>query len=145
MVTQRILPPNREAVSFPADEINGSIIRRFEKIAAQRPEAIAVKFETQVWTFETLNCRANRIARAVIERRGTHSEPIALLFGPGVNPIAAILGVQKAGKFFFAIDPQFPVERSAILVHRYSSAANRDGRPPPWIGGYVQTRQSGDT
>ena len=115
MVTQRILPPNREAVSFPADEINGSIIRRFEKIAAQRPEAIAVKFESHVWTFETLNCWANRIARAVIERRGTHSKPIALLFGPGVNSIAAILGVQKAGKFFFAIDRQFPVERARFL------------------------------
>jgi len=111
----RIQPPNRAAVSFPAGEIKGSIVQRFEKIAARRPEGIAVKFEAQVLTYEALNGWANRIARAVVERRDAHSEPIALLFGPVVNAIAAILGMQKAGKFFFAIDPQFPAERARFL------------------------------
>ena len=104
----RIQPPNRAAVSFPADETKGSIVQRFEQIAARRPEGIAVKFEARVVTYEALNGWANRIARAVVERRDAHSEPIALLFGPGDNAIAAILGVQKAASFSSPSIHNFP-------------------------------------
>jgi len=114
-LTRKIQSPNGAGVSFPADEVEGSIVQRFEKIVLTGPGRIAVKFESQVLTYDAVNDWANRIARAVIERRGTGSEPIALLFGPGAHAIAALLGVQKAGKFFFAIDPQFPAERARFL------------------------------
>ena len=112
---RRIPAPNGAVVSFPVDEVAGSIVRRFEKIAFAEPGRIAVKFDNQTLTYDALNRLANRIARAIIERRGKDSEPVALLFGPGVDSIAALLGVQKAGKFFFAIDPQFPAERARFL------------------------------
>lgn len=113
--SRRIHPPNGGGVSFSADEIKGSIVQRFEKIVRTRPEGIAVSFEKQVLTYDEINRWANRIARAILERRDTGSEPVALLFGPGADAVAAILGVQKAGKFFVAIDPHFPIERARYL------------------------------
>lgn len=112
---RRIPPPNGAVVSFPVDEVAGSIVRRFEKIVVTGPGRIAVKFGARALTYDAINNWANRVARAVLDRRGTGSEPIALLFGPGLHAVAALLGVQKAGKFFFAIDPQFPAERARFL------------------------------
>ena len=47
---------------------------------------------------------------------GSGSEPIALLFGNGIDLISALLGVLKAGKFFVAIDPSFPLSRINFIL-----------------------------
>ncbi len=53
---------------------------------------------------------------AILQKRGPGSEPIALLFAHSIEVIAAIFGVLKAGKFFVAFDPTFPLERLSYIV-----------------------------
>ena len=117
------LPPEQEAirdkcfhpsgtfVEFPKEEIEQSIPERFEKIVRLHPGRLAVKMGERALTYDELNKVANQIARAIMARRGQGREPIALLFEHGIEVVAAIIGVLKAGKFYVAMDIDSPGER----------------------------------
>ena len=96
----------------PIEDVETSISDRFEQIVRRYPDRLAVKTGDRGITYDELNKAANRIAHAILETRGPGSEPIALLFESGVDIIAAIFGVLKAGKFFLALDPAFPEQRN---------------------------------
>ncbi len=104
-------------VDFPTEAVETSIPERFEQMARLYPDRIAIRTRDRVVTYEALNHSANRIGRAILEQIGPGSEPIALLFGNGIDLIAALLGVLKAGKFFVAIDPSFPSPRINFIVN----------------------------
>ena len=122
------LPPEQEAirakcfhptgtfVEFKREEIEQSIPERFEKIAAQYPDRIAVKTEDHVFTYDALNRAANRVARAVLSKRGKCNEPVAILLEPGAPVVVAILGVLKAGGIYVPLDPTCPQERIAYML-----------------------------
>ncbi len=75
------------------------------------PDRIAVKMGDRAMTYDELNQAANRIAYAVLEKRGSMAEPIVLLFEHSSDVITAILGVLKAGKFYVSVDVSFPEQR----------------------------------
>jgi amino acid adenylation domain-containing protein len=118
------LPPEQQAirdkcfhrsgtfVEFPVEDVETSIPERFEQMVRLYPDQLAVKMGDRALTFEELNGATNRIAHAILEKRGPGSEPIALLFEHGIDVIAAIFGVLKAGKFFIALNPAFPEPRN---------------------------------
>ncbi len=66
--------------------------------------------------YAALNRRANRVARALLARRGRGGDPVALLFEHDAPMIAAILGVLKAGKTYVALDPLDPDERLRCIL-----------------------------
>ena len=98
-------------MSFTQEEVEQSIPERFEKMVRMYPDRLAVKDTERSLTYDQLNRKANRIARAILLERGEGNDAIALLFEHGVDVIAAIFGVLKAGKFYVAIDPLSPEER----------------------------------
>jgi amino acid adenylation domain-containing protein len=108
--------PSATFVEFSEKEIDQSIPDRFEKMVRLYPERIAIKTRDRAVTYDTLNKAANRIGRAILEEIGPGSEPIALLLGNGIDLIAALIGVLKAGKFFVAIDPSFPLSRIMYML-----------------------------
>jgi amino acid adenylation domain-containing protein len=122
------LPPEQEAirakcfhptgtfVEFKREEIEQSIPERFEKIATQYPDRIAVKTEDHVFTYDALNRAANRVARAVLSERGKCNEPVAILLEHGAPVVVAILGVLKAGGIYVPLDPTCPHERIAYML-----------------------------
>ncbi|HTN70672.1 MAG TPA: amino acid adenylation domain-containing protein [Methylomirabilota bacterium] len=122
------LPPEQRAIwakcvhpsgalfEFDRDEIDQSIPERFEKIVRLHPGRIAVKVGAHSLTYDELNQTANRIARAILDRRGEKQEPVVLLFEQGIQAITAMLGVLKAGKFYVAINPSFPSARITSIV-----------------------------
>ena len=101
---------------FSKEEIEQSIPARFEKIVQRYPQRLAVKMGDRELSYDELNRYANRIARGILQTRGPGSEPIALLFDHGLDVIAAIFGVLKAGKFFVALDPTFSLQRLCYIV-----------------------------
>jgi amino acid adenylation domain-containing protein len=101
---------------FPEEDIEQTIPERFEKVVREYPDRTAVKMGDRALTYDQLNRAANRIARAILEKRGPVSEPIALLFEHGIDVIAASLGVWKAGKFIVAMDTSFPSERIDFIL-----------------------------
>ena len=105
--------PTELFAEVPKDQIDQSIPARFEKIVRMYPNRLALKVGDDALTYEELNRYANHISRAILEQRGPGSEPIALLFEHGIDAIAAIFAVLKAGKFFLALNPASPEERNA--------------------------------
>ncbi len=50
------------------------------------------------FTYRQLNAAANRIARAILDRRSTGEGPVGVLLDNDALAVAAILGILKAGK-----------------------------------------------
>jgi len=108
--------PTGRFVEFKKEEIEQSIPDRFEQMVCMHPDRLAVKTKTESLTYDELNRAANRIARAVLRKRGAGSEPVVLLFEKGAAFIAAILGVLKAGKIYVPVDPSFPRQRIVSML-----------------------------
>ena len=123
-----MLPPDQQAiwdkcyhptgafVDFPIDDVETSIPTRFEKIVRLHPDKLAIKHKGQSLSYEALNQLANRIARTILSIRGAGSEPVALLCEYGVDVIASLMAVLKAGKFYIALDPAFPPDRNGYIL-----------------------------
>ena len=122
------LPPNQQAirakcvhpsgrfVEFPKEDVELSVPARFEKIVARYGDRTAVKSGNQALTYQDLNQAANRLAHAIVARRGKVQEPIALLMEHDIPLFVAIIGVLKAGKICLVLDPSFPKDRNIFLL-----------------------------
>ena len=108
--------PSGKFVEFPKQDVETSIPKRFEKIAGQFPDRVAVTMRNRTLTYQELNQAANRLAHAILAQRGETQEPIALLMDHDIPLIVAIVGVLKAGKICVVLDPSFPKDRSVFLL-----------------------------
>jgi non-ribosomal peptide synthetase component F len=117
------LPPEQEAIrancfhptgtfaEFKLQEVEQSIPERFEKIVQKYPDRLAVKTQDHALTYDQLNKAANRVARAILNRRNEREKLVALLFEPGSQVVVAMLGALKAGTIYVPLDPSFPRTR----------------------------------
>ncbi len=88
----------------------------FEQRTEETPEAIAVAWENERWTYRELDRRADGVA-AELERLGAGPDVLVGLYAdrsPGM--IAGLLGILKAGAAYVPLDPVFPQERIARMV-----------------------------
>nr|AGS49514.1 long-chain-fatty-acid--CoA ligase [uncultured bacterium esnapd7] len=94
----------------------GPIHLPFERQAAERPDAIAVRSASGTMTYRELNRQANRIAWT-LKRRGVGPETVV---GVGVRRgplmIAAVLGVLKAGGAYLPVGAALPSDRVAGML-----------------------------
>jgi amino acid adenylation domain-containing protein len=88
----------------------------FAARAAKEPDAIAVNYGGQSWTYDRLNRAANQVAHALASR-GLRSEEVVAI-GCGREPawLAAIIGVFKAGGAYLPVEPDYPASRVANLL-----------------------------
>ena len=115
-IRDKCLHPSGTFVEFPKEDVETSIPERFEKIVRMYPDSLAVKTDSRSVTYAELNAMANRVAHAIVAERGNRPESIGTLLGKGVEQIAAMLGILKAGKFFTLLDPSFPTERLSLVL-----------------------------
>ncbi|MFE0020273.1 non-ribosomal peptide synthase/polyketide synthase [Amycolatopsis sp. NPDC059021] len=88
----------------------------FEAQARRSPDAIAVVSGTTSWTYAELNARANRLARALVERGAGPETVVALALPRSAEMLLAILAVHKAGAAYLPLDPAYPAERLAAML-----------------------------
>src|ERR687890_1805224 len=112
----RLFHPANDFIRFEKEETEQSIPQRFEQQVGRYPNRLAVKTRNHQLSYAALNKAANRVARALLARRGEESEPIALLLEHDAPMIAAIFGVLKAGKVYVPLDPSFPYARNAYIL-----------------------------
>jgi amino acid adenylation domain-containing protein len=94
----------------------GPIHLPFEQQAAERPDAVAVRWAGGTMTYRELNRQANRIAWT-LKRRGVGPETVvgvAVRRGPLM--VAAVLGVLKAGGAYLPVGAALPSERVAGML-----------------------------
>ncbi len=99
---------DRGFVRFDKADIETSIPERFERQVHIGPHRTAVACGRRTLSYDDLNRMSNRIAGAILRRRGDTEEPIALLFRQGPTAVAATLGSLKAGKIYVPLDPNRP-------------------------------------
>ena len=114
----RYVRPSTLFEPFPDDALERSLAARFTAMAARYGHQVAVRTRQAAVTYAELDARANRVANALLERRGDGAEPVALLLAKGADQIAALLGVLKAGKIATPLDPATPVERLRGVLER---------------------------
>lgn len=106
----------------PCEPAPASIPARFAQVASRHAKRIAISTPDTEWAYAELDQRSNVLARAIVNRTGSTSEPVALLMDHTPPLIAAILGVLKAGRIYVALDPAEP---EAQLVARLNDSRAR--------------------
>jgi amino acid adenylation domain-containing protein len=89
---------------FPRSALEGSIADRFREQVSLFAVEWAVKAGAVEWTYSDLDRHSNRIANRLLAEFGDGLEPVAIAAHQGVNAVAAILGVVKAGKIYVPLD-----------------------------------------
>jgi amino acid adenylation domain-containing protein len=103
--------PQRELPDARAHEL-------FEERARARPDAIAAVRGNTQWTYQELNARANRLARALLERGLCREGVVGVVTERNLDWMAAVLAIFKAGGAYLPIEPHFPADRIARMLTR---------------------------
>ena len=90
----------------------------FEDRARARPEAIAAVHGAHHLTFGELNARANRLARALLQRGLPREGVVGVVTERNLDWLTAVLAIFKAGGAYLPIEPHFPAERIARMLSR---------------------------
>ncbi|MCX4743981.1 amino acid adenylation domain-containing protein [Kitasatospora sp. NBC_01287] len=105
---------NATRVDYPA---GGLVHELFEQRAATAPDAVALSFEGSEVSYGELNERANRLAHFLRERGVGPDVLVALCVERGVEMVVGLLGVLKAGGAYLPLDPGYPADRLAFMLH----------------------------
>ncbi len=103
-------------VELTRAELEGSVPALFERIAARAPDAPAIVWPEGELTYGALNAAANRLARAILGRRGPASAPVVVLVDHDASAVVSILAALKAGKVYLALEASHPVARLRAIV-----------------------------
>ncbi|MEU3520667.1 amino acid adenylation domain-containing protein [Streptomyces sp. NPDC006654] len=90
----------------------------FEQRVRAHPQAVAAVHGEREWTYDELNRRANRLARALLARGLDREGVVAVVTERTLDWPAAVLAVFKAGGVYLPIEPHFPAGRIAATLSR---------------------------
>ena len=89
--------------------------QQFEVHAAQTPDAIAIVDQGRQFTYQQLNARANQLARHLTKHQVGPDTLIGVCLHRSPSLIIALLAILKAGGAYIPLDPEYPVERLAMM------------------------------
>jgi len=100
-------------VSYPQDK---TIIQLVEEQAYKTPDAIALVFDKQRFSYRMLNERSNQLAY-FLRSKGVEKESLVpVCAGRSAEMIIGILGILKAGGTYVPLDPDYPEERIKYVI-----------------------------
>jgi amino acid adenylation domain-containing protein len=105
---------NTTKVAYPQDKL---IHQLFEEQAEQHPDSVAVVFEDQQLSYGELNRRANRLAGYLRKQGVMLGEFVPIVMSRCSDMVVAQLAVLKIGCAYVPIDPEFPLDRQAFIIH----------------------------
>ncbi|GAA4033864.1 non-ribosomal peptide synthetase [Allokutzneria multivorans] len=88
----------------------------FQAQAARTPNATALVFEEQRYTFGELDALTTRLAHRLIADGAGPEKIVALRLPRSADMVIAILAVLKAGAAYLPIDPKLPAERIDFML-----------------------------
>jgi non-ribosomal peptide synthetase component F len=119
----------------------------FEAQVQRSPEAIAVSDGGRNWTYAELNRYSNQIACSLLEAGIQPEVRVGICLRRGLELVAAILGVLKAGGSYVPLSPSLPQQRlndiieDAQIALLLSEEATRNSLPSGYIPELVLDRE----
>ncbi|MEN8220810.1 MAG: amino acid adenylation domain-containing protein, partial [Pseudomonadota bacterium] len=99
---------NQTSTEYPSDK---TIVSLFEEQVEKTPEAIAVVFEGQQLTYQTLNQQANQLAHYLHTLKVGPETIVGIHMERSPKMIIGLLGILKAGGAYLPLDMAYPVAR----------------------------------
>ncbi|KAA0103220.1 non-ribosomal peptide synthetase [Mycolicibacterium sp. P1-5] len=93
-----------------------SIPTLFAAQVGRVPDAVALSYGEQAWTYRRLDETSNRLANLLATRGAAPGRRVALLLPRSAEAIVAILAVLKTGATYVAIDPAVPAARMQFVL-----------------------------
>ncbi|MCU7249831.1 non-ribosomal peptide synthetase [Pseudomonas koreensis] len=104
---------NASQVEYPRGQ---TIHQRFEAQVVARPDALAAVHLGAQLTFAALNQQANALAHQLIGLGVRPDDRVAVVARRGLDTLAGLLAVLKAGAGYVPVDPAHPAERLSYLL-----------------------------
>ncbi|MBB6244965.1 non-ribosomal peptide synthetase, partial [Rhodanobacter sp. MP1X3] len=104
---------NDTATSFPSDPC---LHHLFEARAAEEPDAIAIQCDGKTISYAALNTRANRLAKALLDRGVRPDDRVAICVDRSFAMVEGLLGILKAGAAYLPLDPAYPSARLQSIL-----------------------------
>ncbi len=114
-------PEERQQVTaeFHATQVtldSAPMIVQFERQVVRTPNAIALRCAGVALSYDTLNRRANRIARHLRHHGAGRGKRVGLCLNRSMDLLSALLAVAKSGAAYVPLDPGFPAARLADMI-----------------------------
>ncbi len=88
----------------------------FEQQVEKNPDATALVYDEQTYSYAELNTRANRLAHQLIALGIAPDQRVAICVTRSLTMVVGLLAVLKAGGAYVPLDPSYPVERLAYIL-----------------------------
>ncbi|MGK5548618.1 amino acid adenylation domain-containing protein [Streptomyces sp. URMC 127] len=88
----------------------------FAATASRTPDAPAVVFEDETWSYARLDAYAGRLARLLAERGAGPERIVAMALPRSAEMVATILAVLRTGAAYLPVDTQYPAERIEFML-----------------------------
>ncbi|MFE7838954.1 amino acid adenylation domain-containing protein [Streptomyces sp. NPDC057474] len=119
--TEEIPAATEPAATDPAatepPAATATLHRLFAARAAATPGAVAVSHDGDHLTYAELDARANRLAHHLIEAGAGPGQLVALTLPRSLDLVVALLAVLKSGAAYLPLDPDYPPDRLARMLH----------------------------
>lgn len=103
---------NDTSAPYPAEDL---ICGLFEAQVKRRPDAIAIMWGDEQFTYAQLNSRANQLAHALLNHHVRPDDRVGLLAERSAESVIGMLGILKAGAAYVPLDPNYPAERLEFM------------------------------
>ena len=110
---QLLVEWNATQTDYPRDR---SIHQLFEAQLERAPDAIAVMFENNNFTYRELNRRANQLAHYLQKLGVSPDVLVGICVERSIEMVVALLGILKAGGAYVPLDPAYPPERLSFML-----------------------------
>ena len=88
----------------------------FEAQVERTPDAVAIVFEGEAFTYRELNARANQLAHYLIKRGVGPDVLVGICVERSLEMVVGLLGILKAGGAYVPLDAEYPRERLEFMV-----------------------------
>src|SRR5829696_8022234 len=89
----------------------------FESQVELSPHAPALVFDEQQITYQELNCKANQLAHHLRDLDVGPETIVGVCMERSIEMVVGLLGILKAGGAYLPLDPTYPKERLAVMLH----------------------------
>jgi amino acid adenylation domain-containing protein len=91
-------------------------VELFERQVALHPQRSAASCQSDSWTYARLNARANHIAHELMSAGIAPDDRVAVWLPRGLEFLASVLGILKAGAGYVPLDPSHPDQRVSTIL-----------------------------